>query len=429
MGMITDRDFRNKVIPAALNPLRMPASAVMSHPLVTVRDDDYLFEALYQMSRHDIHRVAVVDAEGQLAGIITDTDLLRLQTSSPLYLIRDLEYAQDLETIKVIYGRVVQLIIGLSRSGIKTVDLVRLISHIHDSVVLRLIHVIRQGEFEDLTDRFAFVVLGSEGRMEQTLKTDQDNAIVYADDLSEEELEKLTRFSVLLIDSLIAIGVPPCPGGIMAKNEYWRQKASVWEQRIGEWTGSPIPDNILKFSMFSEIRLLYGDGELVERLRRYTHRHVRENAVFIAHMAKNVLRFPPPLGWFRRYQGGAHRRAPGAARHQEVGDFRLHRGNEAPRHQRWALRHGHLGPHPAPGRGGGTVPGRSGRIHLQLQLPRLPASPEPGAGHRGRARRNGLRGPQGVERDRAGKARNRLRGGQVVPEFLQLRFKLDFISS
>jgi CBS domain-containing protein len=189
-------------------------------------------------------------------------------------------------------------------------DLVRLISHVHDSLTLRLIAYLRENEFPDLPAGFAFVVLGSEGRMEQTLKTDQDNAIVHADDLDEKELATLVAFSTRLIDSLIEVGVPPCPGGIMAKNEFWRQSLTVWKARIRDWTTTPTPDNILSYSMFSDIRLLYGDAELVGELSDFTRRRVRENALFAAYMAQNVQRFEPPIGWFGHFkveESGDHR--------------------------------------------------------------------------------------------------------------------------
>jgi CBS domain-containing protein len=310
LGIVTDRDFRNKVVAADLNPRQTQVQAVMSAPLVSVRADDYLFEAFHRMSKHGIHRVAIVDEKGKLCGVLTDSDLLKLQTNAPQYLIRDLENASDVGELKRLYARAREQVIRLSRSGGKTMDLVRLISHVHDSLTLRLIAYLRENEFPDLPAGFAFVVLGSEGRMEQTLKTDQDNAIVHADDLDEKELATLVAFSTRLIDSLIEVGVPPCPGGIMAKNEFWRQSLTVWKARIRDWTTTPTPDNILSYSMFSDIRLLYGDAELVGELSDFTRRRVRENALFAAYMAQNVQRFEPPIGWFGHFkveESGDHR--------------------------------------------------------------------------------------------------------------------------
>ena len=326
IGIITDRDFRNKIVPSGMNAKEVEAAGIMSSPLVTIREDEYLFEAIYKMSRHNIHRVAIVDGEGKLKGVLTDSDILRLQTDTPQYLIRDIEHAETVEELRRISRKVTDLVVHLNRTGVRTMDLVRLIAHINDAVVQRLVAILRSSEFPELPRGFAFVVLGSEGRMEQTLKTDQDNAIIYADDLGEEEQRLLARFSTRLIDSLISTGVPPCPGGIMAKNEFWRQSLSQWTERLTAWTSVPNPDNILNFSMFSDVRLLFGDPALVQSLRDCMGQRVRESTLFVAHMAKNILRFPPPLGWFGRLRLEAEGEHRGTLNIKKAGVFALTEG-------------------------------------------------------------------------------------------------------
>ena len=167
-----------------------------------------------------------------------------------------------------------------------------------DQLLLRLIELLRARQFSNLPEKFAFVVLGSEGRREQTLTTDQDNAIIYSDDLSPEEVDEIKAFSEELIDALIEIGVPPCPGGIMAKNEFWRRSYRGWVDALNNWLSTPKPENILNGSMFFDLRTVYGDPSLEKSLKEMLAKHFRTEKMFLTHSAANVNRFRPPLGLF-----------------------------------------------------------------------------------------------------------------------------------
>jgi CBS domain-containing protein len=299
-GIVTDRDLRNKVVSRGEDPGALAVRQIMNSPLITVGEEDFLFEALYRMSRHGIHRVGVVDTAGRLTGIITDSDILRLQTRSPQQMVREIQEARNVAELKKLHARVQNLVVHLVGTGVATRDLVRLISHLNDRLLLRLIELLRAERFGDLPQRFAFVVLGSEGRQEQTLATDQDNAMVYADELSPAERGRLEEFSRELIDSLIAIGVPPCPGGIMAKNPVWQRSLGGWTEILNQWFGNAVSENILKGSMFFDLRTLYGDPSLEAALKAHVAERLHRDATFLVRTAANVLRFPPPLGWFGR---------------------------------------------------------------------------------------------------------------------------------
>ena len=300
VGIFTDRDLRNKVVAPGKDPADLQARSIMSAPLIVVQEEDFLFEALYRMTRNRIHRVCVVNAEGRLTGIITDTDILKLQTRSPQKMLRDIEEAGSIADLTTLHRQIQGLVLHLVGTGTSTRNLVRMIAHLNDRLLIRLIEILRAEKFPELTERFAFVVLGSEGRREQTLSTDQDNAIIYADDLSPAEVAQVEAFSQVLIDALIEIGVPPCPGGIMAKNEFWRRSLSEWFKVVDHWLSTPTPENILNGSMFFDIRTLHGDPSFERSLKEHIARHLNKDAVFLAHTAVNVLRFKTPLGWFGR---------------------------------------------------------------------------------------------------------------------------------
>ncbi|PLX79913.1 MAG: signal transduction protein [Desulfuromonas sp.] len=298
IGILTDRDLRNKVIAEGLDPNMVLALDIMNSPLITVREDDFLFEALYRISKHAIHRICVVDADNRLSGIITISDIMRLQAHSPQKLVRDIDEATSLEELSNYHGQIQNLVIHLVDSGVATRELIRMIAMLNDQLLLRLIALLRAGPFSNLPEGFAFVVLGSEGRQEQTLTTDQDNAIIYSDDLSPAEISRIEDFSEKLIDSLIEIGVPPCPGGIMAKNEFWRRSSSEWEAALNHWLFNPVPENILNASMFFDMRTVYGDPQLELDIKQHLTEHFQKEQLFLARFADNINGFKPPLSLF-----------------------------------------------------------------------------------------------------------------------------------
>ena len=298
IGIITDRDLRNKVIAGGLDPLQIKVHEVMATPVISVHEDDSLFEVLYRMSRNRIHRVGVVDSNDVLVGLINESDIIRLQNRSPQRLLQAIDEAESIEALKKIHQESEQLVVFLSRNGVRTKELVQMISLLNDQISSQVIGLLKQGRFKDMGKKSAFMVLGSEGRREQTLKTDQDNAMIIADDASPEEIADIEAFSHILIDALIEIGVPECPGGIMARNEFWRRSLTDWKSAINSWVRTPSNQNILNFSMFSDMRVLCGDASLEQQLKDYVVQVAAENTIFMAKMAQNVCRFAPPLGFF-----------------------------------------------------------------------------------------------------------------------------------
>jgi CBS domain-containing protein len=310
IGIVTDRDFRNKVICPGINPSELFVSDVMHTPLITLTQDSFVFEALYLMSRHKIHRVVIVNADGKLFGIVSNSDILRLQTRSPQQMLFEIEKASCVEDLKRLHEQVQGLVVHLIGTGVRTPELVRLISHLNDRILIRLIELLKHDRHPDLPEGFAFIVLGSEGRREQTLTTDQDNAIVYSDSLTKDEIQRIKLFSEDLVDTLISLGVPPCPGGIMAKNSFWRRSLSGWQEVLDRWLTNSHPTNLMNGSMFFDLRTLYGDPELEKSIKQYIAAYLSRDSSFLARTAKNVLRFQTPIGFFGGFKlekEGPHR--------------------------------------------------------------------------------------------------------------------------
>ncbi|MCE1225905.1 MAG: DUF294 nucleotidyltransferase-like domain-containing protein [Geobacteraceae bacterium] len=310
VGIVSLRDLRNCV---ATNYLALPSLTVkdlMQTDLITIRRHDYLFKAIFKMARYNIHRLVVVNDDGSLAGVITNSDLLRIQSRCPLYLSQEIEAADSFEQLQGTGARILELLQFVVKAGADTQSLISLISHFNDLMTLQVISLLERFEGVKLPRSAAFLVMGSEGRGEQTLRTDQDNAIVYSDSVSTDELKQIKQFAGRVVDRLEFIGVPRCPGGIMASNRQWCHSISTWQRIIARWIGTPTLKNMVKFGMFQDLRVIHGNLSLEKKLREHIIATSHNHTLFFSYMAHNIVQFSPPLGLFGKIkleQKGEHK--------------------------------------------------------------------------------------------------------------------------
>jgi CBS domain-containing protein len=213
------------------------------------------------------------------------------------------------EQLSRISARMVDMVSFAARAGTDINSLVELISHLNDAFTVRIIALLEE-EGVRLPAGAAYLALGSEGRGEQTLRTDQDSAIIYADGLEAEQLEEIARFSTRLVDALEQVGVPRCPGDTMASNPQWRRSLSGWQQLVEQWISVPKPESMVNFGMFQDFRTIHGDPTLEAQLRAHLMEALRRNSLFFPYMARHIVRFPPPVGLFghiRVERRGEHR--------------------------------------------------------------------------------------------------------------------------
>lgn len=233
-----------------------------------------------------------------------------ISKNNPSDLFQEIADARSIDALKGISARMLDTVDFAIRSNMSTKNMVQLISRLNDSITQRLITILENTEGIRLPDGATFLVLGSEGRGEQTLRTDQDNAIVYSDDLLSGELRNLELFANRLVDALEEIGVPRCPGNIMASNPQWRHSVSEWKQLLSQWITVPTPEHILNFGTFQDLRALHGDKTPVTQLRDHIREEVNCYSLFFPHMASHVVRFPSPFtifGNIRVEQSGMHK--------------------------------------------------------------------------------------------------------------------------
>lgn len=299
VGLLTDNDLRSKVV-SRNYPVHNPVKEIASRPLITLSQDSQVFEAIILMMKHNVKHLVITDDWDNVLGIATEQDLLLAQGRSPVYLMREIQMAQTLEELKHRQLQVPGMIKSLLDSGARAGHLNRIITEISDAI-LKKIAAWATEEMGPAPARFAFMILGSEGRREQTLKTDQDNAIVYEDVEQGREKEVREYFLELgdrICTRLDEVGFSFCNFGVMARNPKWCQPLSQWKTYFWDWIHQVEPEDLLHSSIFFDFRLGYGDKRMVSDLRQYLAASLGKWKGFFRHFAENALYFKPPLDFF-----------------------------------------------------------------------------------------------------------------------------------
>jgi CBS domain-containing protein len=312
-GIITESDLTRKVIATGYDVSR-PALEVMSVPLHTVADNAMVFEALMEMMNHNVKHLAVTDAHNQIIGMLSNHELISAQGQSPLFLLREISRAESFSEIVDQHQRLPGIVKGLISGGATARNINRIITTVSDTILRKTMEIVIQ-EMPPPPVAFAFVILGSEGRGEQTLKTDQDNAIIF-EDVSDADLPTVSQYFLELgrrvCKLLDQAGYAYCDGDVMAQNPNWCQPLSTWMKYFLKWIHAAEAEDLLQASIFFDLRHGYGDEQLVESLRDHLRGAIGRWSGFLRYMTENALYFRPPLGFFRNFvvaSKGEHRDA------------------------------------------------------------------------------------------------------------------------
>lgn len=292
LGILTDRDLRNRVLAEGKGP-ETPLADVMSAPVKILSASTPLFEALTFMVRQGIHHLPL-EQDGRVVGVVTDTVFMRQQARSPLHLLRRLERTHNPEDLKGYSQELSGIAESLLAGGLGASEIGRSVSSLNDHLVRTLLRLAEERLGPPPTP-YAWIVFGSEGRMEQALLTDQDNALVYAEE-SPEAQRYFAELAEYVVNGLIQAGFPPCPGGYMATR--WRKPIAEWQKLFLRWVKTPSPQELLEIQIFFDFRGVYGELSL-EPLEQIVAAS-GEEAIFLAHLARASLQFRPPIGFFRQ---------------------------------------------------------------------------------------------------------------------------------
>ncbi|MBX0327274.1 cyclic nucleotide-binding/CBS domain-containing protein, partial [Oscillochloris sp. ZM17-4] len=249
------------------------------------------------MLEYGQHHMPITE-DGRVIGIVTHAAILRHQSSSPVFLPSQLRRAKSLTDLRHYSDQVGSTVASLLDAGARVSDIGRVVAVAHDALLQRLLHDV-EAELGPPPVPYAWLVLGSEGRFEQTLRTDQDNALVYADDAPPEAEDYFRTLSERIVEQLVFCGFPRCTGDIMATNPRWRQPLHVWKHYFSRWISVPEEEALLRTAIFFDFRQVYGELNAEESLRPVVL-EARKNKVFLARMVRAALRQPAPLTFFRQ---------------------------------------------------------------------------------------------------------------------------------
>ena len=270
---------------------------VMHAPLVSLRESASIYDALALHFEYGVRFLAVLDSQGALRGAVDVDDLLHEQYSAPVFLITRLKTAASGPEIARCHSALTVYLRAMIAQGSSTWTVMRTAAAVSDSLLRRLVELAIQ-ELGTPPAAFVFLSLGSEGRREQTLASDQDNALLWDDgdpDNYDEHHRYFLQLGERVCSALDAAGYPYCRGNVMAKNPKWCQPLSRWKEYFSEWVTAAEPQNLLDVSIFFDFRAVAGDASLADALRAHLFRVSTGNHSFLAYLSINALKTKPPI--------------------------------------------------------------------------------------------------------------------------------------
>ena len=299
IGIIT-KDMLVKRVMSKGKSNKAKAKTFLKKNFITIQHDALVYDALLKMFQSKLEFILVRRGTESL-GYISRYRLLTEHAQSPLVFIQGVKLARTKEELKEKWARVPELITRLIGRGVNAEIVNQIVTTIADTILLQVINGVKN-EMPPAPAKFAFMVMGSEGRQEQTLVTDQDNAIIYEDKANEkreEVREYFLEFAKLISERLNYVGFKFCEGGFMAMNPKWTHSLSHWKRTYDNWINEASPDNVIKFSTFFDCRFIYGDKKLFSELKNYMIDCIgKTSSQFLYNLVTNALHYDPPLTIF-----------------------------------------------------------------------------------------------------------------------------------
>lgn len=299
LGILTDQDLRNRVLAKGGTP-DTPVGEVATRNVITVKSDESVHEAMLYMLRSNVHHLPVLYRRRPI-GVLHLSDIIRYETQSSLYLVSNIFHQPNDQGLASLKPEVRAAFVRMIQEDANSQMVGRALSSIGRSFTRRLLELAEEALGPPPVP-YCFMALGSMARNEQSIVTDQDNALVLDDAFDPERhdayfLELAQRVS----DGLAACGYSYCKGNVMATNPRWRQPLRVWKSYFRDWIGHPNPEHLLHSSIFFDLDSVRGEEAFVEQLQDLVAEQASQSELFLAAMARNALNRTPPLGFFRTF--------------------------------------------------------------------------------------------------------------------------------
>lgn len=321
VGMFTATNLRDALL-SSTPPGELPVRDIASFPVVAVDAGDELFDAMIAMLRHRVHQV-VVRRDGEIIGLLGQLDLVAFVSSASHLISHEIDAASSVAALRDAAGKVTSLIRLLHGDGVRVGVIARLVGALNRQIFRRLWELLAP---PDLLAQSCLIVMGSEGRSEQVIRTDQDNGLILRDGHAADEVAQATAaFTAALVD----FGYPECPGGIMVSRPDWCQDVTGWRQTIGGWLYGEDPEGPMKLAIFLDAAPVAGDPALLTQVRAHLDRLLTDNDHFMARFAAAVNNFQQPSSWWSRLPGIGGDRAGAEIDIKKLGIFPIVQGVRA----------------------------------------------------------------------------------------------------
>ena len=272
-GMLSARHLVRHLVADRRYPVQnCKVGQVCSRQFFTVAPEAYSGQALVAMLRHTVAHLLVIE-RGLPVGMVTMADLVRNRSTGHLLLAQDIDHQQSIEALARTGQAVDQVLGTMLEEQASMVDILEVMSTLHERLTQRVIQLAeermrREGQGPPPA-AYCWINMGSAARREQTLRTDQDNAIVYADpppERTEAARRYFARLGSIVVEGLVACGFARCPGGVMASEMQWCQSLSEWQRAVAGWIGSPTPEHVRRLTILLDCRSVWGSRSLAESL-------------------------------------------------------------------------------------------------------------------------------------------------------------------
>jgi CBS domain-containing protein len=295
LGIFTNTGLQRAVVDR--RPLhRLPVRDMASFNLVSIAPDAPLFDALTLMIHHQVHRLVVADGD-RIAGLLEQLDLLSFLSNHSYLITLQIVQAQDLSALAAQASRIERFVALLYRGGTRVGQIGKLVQALNAKLFERTWQLVAPPALQAQSCLF---VMGSEGRGEQLLRTDQDNGLILRDGATIDEVElaqACQRFSAALRD----FGYPDCPGGIMVSQPAWRRSTSEFMTTVRRWLLRPDPEDVMALAIFIDAHAVAGDASLLAEVRAEVDRLVGSDDALLARFASAIDLFPAETGgWWNR---------------------------------------------------------------------------------------------------------------------------------
>ncbi|WP_295386476.1 DUF294 nucleotidyltransferase-like domain-containing protein [uncultured Thiodictyon sp.] len=311
LGLVTLREMLH-VISFEGAGLDDPVAAHMIGAPLTIAADSPAHRAKVLMTKRGAKHLLLVEPDGRLFGLVGQADLLGLRAGGAEALIESIGNARDLPAMTQAADQVRRRGADLFRSGMGVEALCQWMSGLSDLIAMRVIELM-EDEFDLPAVPWCWLVFGSEGRLEQTFATDQDNGLIFLppEPAATEDLRAdFLPFAQAVNEALHRCGFERCRGNIMASNPAWCLSADEWRRRFADWLAEPTPEALVNGTIFFDFRPLYGSFEMADQLRAWLLAQARTAGRFLHNLAEQALTVVPPIGWAGQFSYDRNRDFP-----------------------------------------------------------------------------------------------------------------------